>query len=79
MSRLAIISGSVAFFAPEIGMVPLSVAAADDANPIHAHPLKHDPESGYRFPAFAKPASAGEARSGKIMLNNKLKRNGDLT
>jgi hypothetical protein len=23
---------------------------------------------GYRFPAFAKPASAGEGRSGKIML-----------
>ncbi len=26
------------------------------------------PKSGYRFPAFAKPASAGEARSDKIML-----------
>jgi hypothetical protein len=29
------------------------------------------PKSGYRFPAFAKPASAGEARSDKIMLNQK--------
>jgi hypothetical protein len=26
------------------------------------------PKSGYRFPAFAKPASAGEGRSEKIML-----------
>jgi hypothetical protein len=26
------------------------------------------PKSGNRFPAFAKPASAGEARSDKIML-----------
>jgi hypothetical protein len=26
------------------------------------------PKSGYRFPAFAKPASAGEGRSKKIML-----------
>jgi hypothetical protein len=26
------------------------------------------PESGIRFPAFAKPASAGERRSDKIML-----------
>ncbi len=25
------------------------------------------PKSGYRFPAFAKPASAGEGRSDKIM------------
>ena len=25
------------------------------------------PKSGNRFPAFAKPASAGEARSEKIM------------
>jgi len=25
-------------------------------------------KSGYRFPAFAKPAAAGEARSEKIML-----------
>ena len=30
--------------------------------------LEHDPENGNRFPAFAKPASAGEARSEKIML-----------
>ncbi|MBI2712947.1 MAG: hypothetical protein HYX37_00630 [Rhizobiales bacterium] len=37
--------------------------------------IPHDPEKlvldligdGYRFPAFAKPASAGEGRSGKIM------------
>jgi hypothetical protein len=37
---------------------------------------EHDPEKlvldligdGHRFPAFAKPASAGEARSEKIML-----------
>jgi len=27
------------------------------------------PKSGYRFPAFAKPASEGEGRSDKIMLN----------
>jgi hypothetical protein len=27
-----------------------------------------NPKSGYWFPAFAKPASAGEARSDKIML-----------
>jgi len=26
------------------------------------------PKSGNRFPAFAKPASAGEGRSDKIML-----------
>jgi hypothetical protein len=26
------------------------------------------PKSGDRFPAFAKPASAGEERSDKIML-----------
>jgi len=26
-------------------------------------------KSGNRFPAFAKPASAGKARSEKIMLN----------
>jgi hypothetical protein len=26
------------------------------------------PKSGHRFPAFAKPASAGEGRSEKIML-----------
>jgi hypothetical protein len=26
------------------------------------------PKSGYRFPAYAKPASAGEGRSDKIML-----------
>ncbi len=25
-------------------------------------------KSGYRFPAYAKPASAGEGRSDKIML-----------
>jgi hypothetical protein len=25
------------------------------------------PKSGHRFPAFAKPASAGEVRSDKIM------------
>ena len=29
------------------------------------------PKSGYRFPAFAKPASAGEARSEKIMLKQR--------
>jgi hypothetical protein len=27
---------------------------------------------GYRFPAFAKPASAGEGRSEKIMLQRKI-------
>jgi hypothetical protein len=34
-------------------------------------PAKHVPDSirdGNRFPAFAKPASAGEGRSAKIML-----------
>ena len=40
VSRLAIISGSVAFLAPEIGMVPLSALAADDAYPIHARPAR---------------------------------------
>jgi hypothetical protein len=30
------------------------------------------PKSGSRFPAFAKPASAGEARSEKIMLHRKI-------
>jgi hypothetical protein len=30
------------------------------------------PENGRRFPAFAKPASAGEARSEKIMLQRKI-------
>jgi len=30
------------------------------------------PKSGNRFPAFAKPASAGEARSEKIMLKRKI-------
>jgi len=29
------------------------------------------PKSGNRFPAFAKPASAGEGRSDKIMLEYK--------
>jgi hypothetical protein len=29
------------------------------------------PKSGYRFPAFAKPASAGEGRSDKIMRQAK--------
>jgi len=41
---------------------------------------KHDPEKAcpgldpgwYRFPAFAKPASAGEGRSEKIMLQLKV-------
>jgi len=28
-------------------------------------------KSGYRFSAFAKPASAGEGRSEKIMLHDK--------
>jgi hypothetical protein len=28
---------------------------------------------GNRFPAFAKPASAGEGRSEKIMLERKIK------
>jgi hypothetical protein len=28
---------------------------------------------GYRFPAFAKPASAGEARSEKIMLKEEAR------
>jgi hypothetical protein len=32
------------------------------------------PKSGHRFPAFAKPASAGEARSDKIMLKSMTKR-----
>jgi hypothetical protein len=32
------------------------------------------PKSGYRFPAFAKPASAGEARSGKIMRKQSQRR-----
>jgi homoserine dehydrogenase len=31
------------------------------------------PKSGNRFPAFAKPASAGEARSDKIMRNQALR------
>ncbi len=30
------------------------------------------PKSGYRFPAFAEPASAGEGRSDKIMRNEKF-------
>src|SRR4029079_3958920 len=29
------------------------------------------PKSGHRFPAFAKPASAGEGRSDKIMVKQK--------
>jgi hypothetical protein len=41
--------------------------------------LEHDPEKpvldligdGHQFPAFAKPASAGEGRSEKIMLRQK--------
>src|SRR4029077_15912917 len=32
------------------------------------------PKSGNRFPAFAKPASAGEARTDKIMRKQKLSR-----
>jgi len=32
------------------------------------------PKSGNRFPAFAKPASAGEGRSDKIMLTQELDR-----
>jgi hypothetical protein len=31
-----------------------------------------DPTGGYRFPAFAKPASAGGGRSEKIMLKRKI-------
>jgi hypothetical protein len=31
------------------------------------------PKSGNRFPAFAKPASAGEGRSEKIMLKQQSK------
>ena len=31
------------------------------------------PKSGYRFPAFAKPASAGEGRSEKIMRKQNVK------
>jgi hypothetical protein len=30
------------------------------------------PKSGGRFPAFAKPASAGEGRSEKIMLQRRI-------
>jgi hypothetical protein len=30
------------------------------------------PKSGNRFPAFAKPASAGEGRSEEIMLTQKI-------
>ena len=33
--RLAIISGRAAFLAPEIGIVPLSFAPADDADSVH--------------------------------------------
>jgi hypothetical protein len=29
-------------------------------------------EDGHRFPAFAKPASAGEGRSEKIMRKSKI-------
>jgi hypothetical protein len=39
--------------------------------------MKHHsmiPKSGNRFPAFAKPASAGKGRSEKIMLNQKKSR-----
>jgi hypothetical protein len=32
------------------------------------------PKSGHRFPAFAKPASAGEARSEKIILQQLIKK-----
>jgi hypothetical protein len=37
-------------------------------------PKQHVPgltRDGYRFPAFAKPASAGEGRSDKIMRKEK--------
>ena len=40
-------------------------------------PKKHVPDlirDGNRLPAFAKPASAGEARSEKIMRNAKYSR-----
>jgi hypothetical protein len=30
-------------------------------------------KSVQRFPAFAKPASAGEGRSEKVMLNRKMR------
>ena len=30
------------------------------------------PKCGNRFPAFAKPASAGEGRSDKIMLKKRV-------
>ena len=46
VSRLAIISGSVAFLAPEIGIVPFSALAADDAYSIHVAPLS---VSGVRY------------------------------
>ena len=66
MSRLAIISGSVAFFAPEIGIVPLQRPAADDANAIHAPLLtppsrprsgsfEHDPSGEPESMLFRKP------------------------
>jgi hypothetical protein len=32
------------------------------------------PKSGYRFAAFAKPASAGEARSDEIVLQENPER-----
>ena len=30
------------------------------------------PKNGYRFPAFAKPASAGEGKSDQIMRNQEV-------
>src|SRR5207302_1001612 len=40
----------------------------DDLGPAQASHQSMIPKSGSRFPAFAKPASAGEGRSEKIML-----------
>ncbi len=41
-------------------------------NPEELNSQSTIPKSGNRFPAFAKPASAGEGRSEKIMLKRKI-------
>ena len=48
-----------------------SPAIAFRVPPRHLQVKRMIPKSGRRFPAFAKPASTGEARSEKIMRRDK--------
>jgi len=63
-------------------MIPKSGNRFSDKIMLKQNVREHDPEKhargldpglGYRFPAFAKPVSAGAGRSEKIMLKQKVK------